>query len=132
MLPSVVQFSSIIGYADDHTLLKVIPLKEDRHRAAEELNADLAALFQFGKQWFIDFAPSKTKSLLVSLNCDTTDHPPLFLNNCPIIEVSSLKVLGFVFDTSFTWGPHVDMIVSKNCGESRQSLKLSRPNFSML
>ena len=54
--------------------------------------------FQFGKQWFIDFAPLKTKSLLVSLKCDNTDHPRLCLENCPIVEVPSLKVLGFVFD----------------------------------
>ena len=89
LLPSVVKFSSIIGYADDHTLLKVIPLKEDRYRAADEINSDLAALSQFGKQWFIDFTPLKTKSLLVSLKQDTIDHPPLFLDNCPIVEVSS-------------------------------------------
>ena len=56
-LPSVVQFSSVIGYADDHTLLKIIPLKQDRLRATDELNTDLTALFQFGQQWFMDFAP---------------------------------------------------------------------------
>ena len=71
---------------------------------ADELNADLMALSQFGKQWFMDFAPLKTKSLLISLKRDTIDHPPLFLNNCPIAEVSSLKILGFVFDSSFIWG----------------------------
>ena len=40
-VPSVVTFSSIIRYAYDHTLLKVIPLKSDWLRAADELNADL-------------------------------------------------------------------------------------------
>ena len=49
-LPSVVTFSSVI---DDHTLLKVIPLKSDRLRAADELNTDLMPLSQFGKQWFM-------------------------------------------------------------------------------
>ena len=43
-LPSALYFSSVIGYVDDHTLLKVIPLKNDRLRAADELNADLMAL----------------------------------------------------------------------------------------
>ena len=111
--PSVVQFSSVIGYADDHTLLKIIPQKQDRSRATDELNADLAALFQFGQQWFMDFAPLKTRSLLISLKCDTFDHPPLFMNNCPIVEVSSLKILGFMLDSSFTWGPHIDIIISR-------------------
>ena len=64
-LPFVVWFSSVIGYADDHTLLKIIPLKQDRLRAADELNADLVALSQFEKQWFMDFATLNT--LLISL-----------------------------------------------------------------
>ena len=62
-LPSVVNFCSVIGYADDHTLLKVIPLKSYQLKAADEINIDLVALSQFGKQWFMDFVPSKTKSL---------------------------------------------------------------------
>ena len=102
-----------MGYGNDHTLLKVIPLKSDRLRAADEINTDLMALSQFGKQWFMDFAPLKTKSLFISLKRDAMDHLPLFLNNCQIVEVSSLKILGFMFDSSFTWGPHVDMIVSR-------------------
>ena len=101
-LPSVVQFSSVIGYADDHTPLKIIPLKQDHLRAADELNGDLTALFRFGQQWFMDFAPLKTKSLLISLKRDTSNYLPLFMNNCPIVEVSSLKILGFMFDSSFT------------------------------
>ena len=56
-LPSVIKFSSVIGYADDHTLLKVIPLKSDQLRAADELNADLTALSQFGKQWYTYILP---------------------------------------------------------------------------
>ena len=70
------------------------------------------ALSQFGKHWFIDFALLKTKFLFISLKRDIIDHPHLFLNNCPIAEVSSLKILGCVFDSSFTWGPHINMIVN--------------------
>jgi len=55
--------------------LKVIPLKSDWLKAADEINTDLMALSQFGKQWFIDFAPLKTKSLLILLKRDTMDHP---------------------------------------------------------
>ena len=31
----------------------------------------------------MDFAPLKTRSLLISLKRDTFDHPPLFMNNEP-------------------------------------------------
>ena len=65
------------------------------------------------------------KTLLISLKRDTIDHPPLFLNNCLIAEVSSLKILGFVFDSSFTWGPHVDMIVSRAKQRLAQLCRLS-------
>ena len=124
-LPSVVNFTSVMGYADDHTLLKVIPVKSDRLKAADEINTDLMTLSQFGKQWFMNFAPLKTKSLLISLKRDTMDHPPLFLNNCQIAEVSSLKILSFMFDSSFTCGPHVDMIVSRAKQQMSQLCYLS-------
>ena len=105
--------------------MKIIPQKQDRLRATDELNADLAALFQFGQPWFMDFAPLKTRSLLISLKRDTFDHPPLFMNNCPIAEVSSLKILGFMLDSSFTWGPHMDMIISRSRQRLAQLYRLS-------
>ena len=57
-LPSVVRSSSVIGYANDHTLLKIIHLKQN-------------------------FAPLKTKTLLISLKQETLDHPALLMNNYP-------------------------------------------------
>ena len=126
-LPSVANFTSVMGYIDDHTLLKIIPLKSDQLKAADEINTDLMVLSQFGKQWFIDFAPLKSKSLLISLKHDTMNHPPY---NCQIAEVSSLKILGFMFDSSFTWGPHVDMIVSR--ANTCLSSFLDPPGLSMM
>ena len=103
----------------------IIPLKQDRLRAADELNTDITALFQFGQQRFMDFAPLKAKTLLISLKHDTFDHPALFMNNCPIAEMSSLKILGFTFDSSFTWGPYMDMIISKTKQRLTQLCHLS-------
>ena len=45
----MVKHSLIVGYADDHTLLKIIPDKSDRVTAASQLNEDLEAISQFGK-----------------------------------------------------------------------------------
>ena len=59
--------SLIVGYADDHSLLKVTP---DRTVAACDLNYDLAALYHCGLTWRIKFAPNKTSSLLISLKRD--------------------------------------------------------------
>ena len=51
LLPTLVKHSLIVGYADDHTLLKIIPDKSDRVTAASQLNEDLEAISQFGKIW---------------------------------------------------------------------------------
>ena len=69
-LPTVVKHSLIMGYADDHTLLRVISDKSDRLIAALQLNDDLKAISQFGKVWQIKFAPNKTFSILISLKRD--------------------------------------------------------------
>ena len=103
----------MVGYADDHTLLTTIPHKDDRVTAAAQLNADLAALCKYGHHWNIKFAPSKTFSLVVSLKSDISNHPALFLDGIQISDISSVKALGFVFDSSLTWQKHIDQVLSR-------------------
>ena len=40
----MVKRSLIVGYTDDHTLLKIIPDKSDRVTAVSQLNEDLEAI----------------------------------------------------------------------------------------
>ena len=61
----MVKHSLIVGYADDHALLRVISDKSDYLIAALQLN-DLKAISQFGRVWQIKFAPNKTFSVLIS------------------------------------------------------------------
>ena len=49
-LPTILKQSMVVGYADDHSLLKIIPDKTDHVTAASDLNCDLAALYHFGGQ----------------------------------------------------------------------------------
>ena len=60
LLPSVPRHCLVVGYADDHTLLTTIPCKDNHVTAAARLNADLAALYEYGYHWNIKFAPLKT------------------------------------------------------------------------
>ena len=113
LLPSVIKHSLVVGYADDHTLLMTIPAKNDRVVAANHLNADLTALYEYGKPWNIIFAPAKTSSLIISLKSGMSEHPPLFLNDIQIPETTSVKVLGFTFDSSFTWQKHIDNVLKR-------------------
>ena len=109
-LPTVVKHSLIVGYADDHSLLKIIADKSDHIAVASDLNCDLAALYHFGQSWQIKYAPNKTSSLLVSLKRDlqTLPHPPLFLNDhdSVIPETSSVRGLRFTFDSLLTRESH--------------------------
>ena len=57
----------MVGYADDHILLTTIPHKDNRATAAAQLNADLAALCEYGHHSNIKFVPLMTFSLVVSL-----------------------------------------------------------------
>ena len=105
-------YQVVVGYADDHTLLTTIPQKDNCVTAAAQLNTDLAALYEYGCHWNIKFAPLKTFSLVVSLKSDISNHPPLFLDGIQIPKVSSVKVLGFVFDSSLTWQKHINHVLS--------------------
>ena len=95
-LPTMVKHSLIVGYADDHTLLKIIPDKSDRLTAAFQLNDDLVAISQFGKIWQIKFAPNKTFSLLISLKCDllSCPHPSLIMDDILFLRPVQLKFWG--------------------------------------
>ena len=113
LLPSVPRHCSVAGYADDHALMMIIPNRSDRFPAATNLNVDLVALCVYGRPWSIQFAPQKTSSLLISLKSEISSHPPLFLNHTRIPEVSSIKVLGFLFDSALTWQKHINSVLCR-------------------
>ena len=66
-LPLQVHYCHIVSYADDSTLLKVIPSKEARDLTAREINFDLNALVCWGKKMHIKFEPAKSSVLCISL-----------------------------------------------------------------
>ena len=91
--------------------MMIIPNRSECFPAATNLNADLAALCEYGRPWNIQFAPQKTSLLLIPLKSEISSHPPLFLNHTWIPEVSSIKVLEFLFDSALTWQKHIDSVL---------------------
>ena len=73
----------------------MIPLKDDRIAAADELSADLGRIYSWGWQWNINFELDQCHSICVSLNVDL--HPPLFMDALSIVEVDLLKPRRFIF-----------------------------------
>ena len=100
-------------YADDSSLMKVIPSKDDRTAAAGELNADLDRIYSWGQTWNINFEPAKCCTLRVSLKRDIDLHPPLFMATLPIDEVDVLKILGIYFDQKLLWSHMIDQLVTR-------------------
>jgi len=94
LLPTVVKHSLVVGYVDDHTLLMTVPHNNARTTVANNLNADLSALCDFGHPWNILFAPEKTFSLLISIKSDVSSHPPFFKNIRIQLKSPQLKFLG--------------------------------------
>ena len=63
----------------DLTLQKDVDREEGAaQRAAEELNDDLQCLYEFGKEWLLEFEPIKSQELIITnLVADNkvTHHP---------------------------------------------------------
>ena len=52
-LSAQLKYRLLVSYS---TLLKVIPTKDLRLSAADEINADLCSLADWGKQWYIELS----------------------------------------------------------------------------
>ena len=58
---------------------------------AQLLNVDLEAIAKWAKLWLVTFNPSKSESLLISREVNAPIHPPVFMNNQQLTEVTSHK-----------------------------------------
>ena len=77
---------------------------------AELLNMDLEKIMEWAKRWFVTFNPTKTESLLFSLKINKPVHPPLFMDNQIIREVSSLKHIGIFLSNDCSWHKRIDYV----------------------
>lgn len=102
--------SSIRLFADDTSLYIIV---DNPDAAARTLNTDLDTIHNWAETWLVKFNPSKSESLLVSRKSARNVHPPLFMNNQIIPEVTSHKHLGIFLAKDGTWHEHIDFIISK-------------------
>ena len=104
------RYCLLVSYADDSTLLKVVPSRDARALAAKEIISDLDAIVCWGKKWHIEFEPAKSNTLCISLKRDLQDHPSLVMDGIPIKEAETLSMLGFHFDRCLTWAAMIDKL----------------------
>ena len=102
--------SNIRLFADDTSLFIIV---ENPDMAAELLNMDLEKIMEWAKRWLVTFNPTKTESLLISRKINQPVHPPLFMDNQIIEEVSSHKHLGIFLSNDCSWHKHIDYVKEK-------------------
>ena len=86
--------NKLIGYADDSTLMVVVPSPGARVTVAESLNHDLVRVNAWCDLWGMKLNASKTKTMIVSRS--RTMHPqspPLTIDGTVLKESDDLDVL---------------------------------------
>ena len=100
--------NKVIGYADDSTLIAVVPSPDVRVTVAESLNRDLIRMNAWSDLWGMKLNASKTKTMIVSRS--RTMHPqppPLTIDGTVLKESDELDILGVTFDSKLTFEKHL-------------------------
>ena len=120
--------NQLVAYADDATLIAVIPSPDQRQLVSDSLNRDLAKINDWCNLWGMKLNPTKTQSMIVSRSRTLLpEHPDLLLNNVVLSTYSSFKILGILFDSKFTFEQHIRSIsssVAQKIGLLRKSHKI--------
>ena len=100
--------NKLIGYADDSTLMAVMPSPSIGVAVAESLIRDLGRVNEWCDLWRMKLNASKTKTMMVSGS--RTMHPqspPLTIGGTVLKESDDLVILGVTFDSKMTFEKHL-------------------------
>ena len=100
--------NKLIGYADDSTLMAVVPSPGVRVAVAESLILDLGRVSEWCDLWGMKLNVIKTKTMIVSRS--RTMHPrspPLTIGGTLLKEADDLVILGVTFDSKMTFEKHL-------------------------
>ena len=107
-------------FADDTCLFIDV---DDRINTALQLEEDLETINLWGEQWLVDFAPEKTKSLIISNKRDAYKNPSVKFGGHPVEEVSEHTYLGLLFTSKMSWNSHINNVAIK----TRKKMNLMIP-----
>ena len=102
--------SNVRLFADDTSLYIIV---EHPDLAARCINFDLHTISDWAGKWLVKFSPPKTESMVVTRKINKPNHPPLFMSDVLIKEVSSHKHLGVHLSSDCTWHSHIERIKEK-------------------
>lgn len=99
----------ILKFADDTTVLGLIT-NNDESAYREEVKS----LTGWCQENNLSLNVSKTKEMIVDFRRQRADkHPPIFINNAEVEQVSSFKFLGVHITEDLSWTLHTDTVVKK-------------------
>ena len=105
--------NKLYSYADDSTLVAVVPSPGERVAVSESMNHDLNRVSVWCNLWGMKLNASKTKTMIVSRS--HTVHPqltPLTLDGTVVGESAYLAILGVTFDAKMTFEKHLCSVSS--------------------
>ena len=100
--------NKLFCYADDSTLMAVVPSPRVRVTAAESLIRDLGRVGEWCDLWGLKLRACKTKTMIVSRS--RTIHPqspPLTIGGTVQKESDDLDIFGVAFDSKMTFEKHL-------------------------
>ena len=87
--------NKLIGYADNSTLMAVVPSPGSQVTVAESLNRDLVRVNSWCDLLGMKLNASKTKTMIVSRSCTIhPQSPPLTIDGTVLKEYDNLDILG--------------------------------------
>ena len=120
--------NELIGYADDSTLMAVVPSQGIKVAVTESLICDLGRVSEWCDLWGMKLNASMTKTMRVSRS--PTMHPqspPLTIGRTVLKESDDLVILRVTFDSKMTFEKHLHLVsraASQRLGILRKSWRV--------
>ena len=100
--------NKLIGYADDSTLIAVVPSPVVRVTVAEPLYRDLVKVSEWCDLWGMKLNVSKTKTMIFTRSYTMhPQSPALTIGGTVLKESDDLVILGVTFDSKMTFEKHL-------------------------
>ena len=120
--------NKLIGYADDSTLMAVVPFPGVRVAVAESLISDLGRVREWCDLWGMNLNASRTKTMIVSRISHNASPVTLLTNGGTVLKGSDhLVIFGVTFDSKMTFEKQlrsVSRAASQRLGIFRKSWRV--------
>ena len=104
--------NTFFAYADDSTLVAIIPSPKCRVEVAWSLIRDLVRLQVWCVAWGMLLNLSKTKAMLISRSMTPYPaHPDITVDDILLENVCEMRILGLTLDTKLTYERHIRTIL---------------------